>query len=582
MPYLLSLIFCLLLTSPLFAQLEWLVEPIIEFEEFYYSPDHNPNLIFVTHPTKKKGVLRTDGTYLFEPQTFTRLRYVSGSGLAYGMTEDKKTIVFNNDEKIISAQYDELNSFYRTNIVMVKKDGLFGLIDHTGKVIRKPTYKRMKRERRGLYKGTKSDGSIDRIEVGESDGLTPAKRARSREINISKIKDRIIFSAPSKKRNARYYGFTDMKGNVILPADRYYSNYNKMIYEAQLMIAIDSESQKHGVLDKDGQITVPFIYDDIANTPAGNQYLVAQKDNTYFLLDFDGKVHKTTQAEKFYPLGENPFVVAEHDKKKYILNLDLEKVVPDGLDDIWPSSKRDWTIVAIGDKKGFFSFRTGKYTAPQFVDIGKPFIYDDIGVKKDKHFALYKIHAGAYQTEAIYEYIKREGDYYVKRTKQVDSVLVDSVYQLKTTRWYTVSDSNQQVILGPSSHPISRLQGNIYIERIGTKELFLYDIKTGEKRWRADKSTSLFTNNVGRYVNGSSWFIDDVFKDQPPKYEYLSTKITDNLRIFKNDGKCGLIHKKQVVQEAIFEDIKMINEGMIKAKIDGKWGILKNPYYEKK
>lgn len=571
--FILFFLFTATITS---AQLEWLVEPIIDHDKFIYDPDQTKALIVVIEADGKKGVLKKNGEYLFRPGTFSQLHSIPGNGVFYGLTVDNKNISFNSQGKIISDGYDRLNAYYNTNIILTERNHLFGLIDTLGTPIREPIYKNLKRIKRGLYQGDTPDSIKEMIKVEETDGLSPKQRATNFGILSSKIKDRIIIIAPSKKKGYYYYGFTNMKGDTILAPNRYYSNFLSMGYESQVMIALDSETEKEGLFDKDANILVPFEYDKIWRGVIADQYIIANKGSNYSIITVDGQVKATIKADKMFPMRNQLFVKAEIDKKTYLLFPDLTLVIEEGFDSVQDPFEKDFTIVAKNKLKGFYSFKTGKYTEPQFKQFKMPAL-DKFAVSKGQYFGLFDVHTGEFVTDTIFANIQKHGKYYIATTEQKDSVLKDSVYQQRIRRSYTLYDSTLKVVYGPTQHSLNRVAKDIFKETINRDSIIIHNFHTGAKQHFFNKRLQFMEDNIVNIDKENYCFIDELFVPGHKSYEYLSST-TENIRIFKQNGKYGILYKRKIVHEALFDQISTINDGMIKVKLNGKWGVLSNPY----
>ncbi len=571
-------LFLLFNSTLTFAQFPWLVKPIIEYEKFIYKPGHTKELIVIIGSNGRQGVMKINGEILFPTNTFARVNFISGNGCSYGVTEDKKLIAFNSQGTILSEGYDELNSYHHSSIIFAKNNNLFGLIDTLGNVVKETIYKNLKRVKRGLYQGSLPDGTTETFTVEESDGLTPRLRATNTGIRSSKIKDRILISSKSKKRGYTYYGFTNMEGDTILAPDRYYSNFLSMGFESQVMIAFDSETEKEGMFDKDANIVVPFEYDKIWRGIIADKYIIASKGNNYSIITVDGKTIGSMKADKMYPMRQHPFVKAEIDKKVHLLTPELKPAIDETFDAVRDPFKKDFTILAKNKLRGFYSFRTGKYTMPQFTKFKMPAL-DRFGVSKGTHYGLFDVHTGQFLTDTIYSNIQKQGQYYLATIERKDSVLKDSVYKKITKRIYTLYDSLGQVTYGPTENPLFRVTKDVFKERITLDSSVVHHFETGEKLY-FNTRLSLRKGNILVFGKDEYGFRDELFDPKRETYEFLST-ITENIRRFKRNGKYGILHNRNIVMEAQFDKISNIKEGTIKVKINGKWGVLKNPYYKK-
>jgi hypothetical protein len=564
------------------AQLEWVVKPIVEEDVFFYLPEQSTTHIIVGKKPNPQRLQRLDGSYAFGGQAFTRLQVVPSSGLWSGLTADEQPIIFNREEKVLSDKYDELNNYHRTNILMSKKNDLFGLIDISGKVIRKPKYKNLRRTARGEYLGELPNGQKEVIEVDETDGMTDKRRASSIRSNSSKIKGRIVFRKKSLKRNWPFWGMTDMEGEVILPADRYYSNTQKMHFEEQIMIAIDSKNDKEGVLNKDGKVIVPFIYDKVDHHLLNSRYFITQRADSTYIVDFTGKELVSAEGKGYYPVHDEPLVKEIKDKKARLLNLQLEEVIPGEYRSIKsPIGKSGFFILGRDKKYGFYALPSGNLIAPRFEKTIGPFTRAPLSVKEDGKFGIFDVTGDRFILPPTYNNdLRRHGDYFVGSNYRKDSIKKsDGKFRPIKILTYYLHQNDGTLVYGPSGNKITSLGGDLWNERVGKDSLRVYNFVTNSNHLFTNKGTKVL-GDIIKFSDEEYCFTSDFLEDPlAERYELLDKKHKDHsLRRYKLSGKFGLINGREEITPPLYDeiDLKFITYG-IKAKVDGKWGVLAKP-----
>jgi hypothetical protein len=581
--FIITVLFCFGRPFVCNAQLDWIIEPVIDHDNFSYYPNHNESYIIIKPEVGKAGVINREGEIMLHPDSFVNIIIFESNGLWKGFKNDRTVAYFNNDLDYISGDYDALNSFYRTNILMVQQNKLFGLIDSSGEVIKVPQYTNLRRIKRGIYEGTLPDKKVEIIRVQESNGKSAHQNRKSLKILSEQLKDRIMMSAPSDKRNFRYWGFTDLKGDTLLRPDRYYSNFGKMHYEQQFMIAIDGVSDKAGVIDKDGSILIPFVYDKINPALFADRFFIAQKEEKFGVLNRNNEVVLPFEYEMLFPVPEGDVLIAQKDGKKGVINITFEEVLPFEYDKVDIFKPLVLKIQKKG-KIGFYAIPTQKHTPVQFSKViffGKP----AYGVTYFENFALFDTYSGKFLTDTIFTEITRKGAYYEAASFHFDTVQMDTTSILLKRRDYMVLDTLGKVVF-ESDKPVVYLMDDLFVQRTEKNDtVFIYDLKTnarsifegGDMVFKRDE-TFYAEHRITQIQKNVYAFTDEIMTNDFTVYEYIGPP-KDHLRVYKKNGKFGLLHQRIPVTPPLYDEIKHINNGMIKAKFNGKWGVLENPFY---
>ncbi len=575
------LLVCLL--SPLFlsAQLEWEVPPVIEDSIFFYHPESSGEIILTETQDKTQRLQRTDGSFLFPGQVFKRLQSYGASGVWSGLTPDEELIVFNRDAVVLSAGYDDLNAYYRTNILMTKKNNLFGLITADGEVVRQPVFENLRRKKRGLYFGEYPDGRTEDIEVEETDGLSDAQRASNLRIHSRQIKDRVMVKRKSGKRNYPYWGMTDTNGQEVLPADRYYSNYNKMLFEPQMMVAIDSKNDKEGVLDKDGKVLIPFIYDKVNYAVVNKQFFVAARADTSYLLSFDNQVKSYIVRKQLFRVGDHPLIMEKSGKQYRLVDLNLTPVLPDTFSYISaPFDKGGFLMLTKNKKTRFFLPATKRLSTKVFNKVNGSYALPPLAAREKQYFGLYDVYTDQYILPPTFDVLQRKGSWFRGVFIQRDTVRItgDSIV-VQTAKLQQVFREDGQPVIGPTQHELSLLTEDIWMERINRDSMVLHNLASNQQR-AFTKAQGTIKKDIIAFADGTFAFSADYLaNDQPTFYDFLDNKARDHgLRRYKSEGKYGLLLDGVPICPPLYDylDIRSINFG-IKARLGTKWGVLAKP-----
>lgn len=257
---------------------------------------------FPVYTNKKWGVINDKGEIVVEP-TYEEYIVIPNNKkdvfvCTYDVNYDEntyKTKVINaKGEEIISGynlvepiyNYDNSNNiFFEDNVLAVKKDNKYGLVDYTGKVLLNCEYEGIE-----AIKGIKNSFSI------KKDG----------KLGIADSNGKIIIEPAYKEIKAI--------GN------NYQNGY----------IVVNSKN-KYGVIDFTGNQILENTYEDISGG-YGNEMYVVQKDDKYQLINKSGKtVLKNFDSIKSID-GEN--IIVSVDGKYGIKNINDEELVSTDYQDL--------------------------------------------------------------------------------------------------------------------------------------------------------------------------------------------------------------------------------------------------------
>lgn len=569
------------------AQLEWLIDPIIEYDNFAYYPHINEDFIIVKPTSGKTGIINKELEIICHPDSFANIQFTEGNGVWKGFKKGRKPVYFNNSGKVLSEAYDRISNTYRTNVLMIQKDKLFGLIDTSGNVIQKPIFKDIKRVERGVYEGTLPNKKVKTITLEETNGKSPRQEKKSIQINSQQIKDRIVFNRPSGKRNFRYWGMKDTNGNVVVKADRYYSNYNKMHFEQQIMIAIDATTDKHGVIDHQGKIIIPFEHVKIKPALFAGKMVVAINEGKYGAVDFNNETMLPFEYEMIFPSQDDNIAIITKSGKTGVVDAEFNPILPmeyesiHKLNDHILQLKKDGFI-------GFYSLKTNKLTKPRFTKT-RNLSKGTHSVTEYQQLGVLDVHSGTMLTDTIYKSIKRKNDYFLVETLYYETIKADTTTREVSRVRHAVLNARGEEVFVPGRAPAGYLINDLFVTRTAKNDtVIVRNLKLNTQKifkgegmvFKKDEANHGILP-VTQIQKNRYCFTDELLKPNPEIYEFIGPK-KDNIRIYKKEGMFGLIYEKQPITGAIYEAIKDIAKGMVKVKLNGRWGVLKNPFYEEK
>ena len=285
---------------------------------------------YTSYENGKFGVINNEGDTVIEPTYDEMIAIPNSSKAIFVCTYDVddlsgtyKTKVVNDKNEEILSGYDEIsaldnfdskqNIWYEDNVLRVKKDGKYGLINFEGTQILPCEYDEI-----SALNGVKSNYIVKK---GNNVGLVNEKgqiiiKAEYKDILTMKegYKNEYIIVSQDDK-----YGVISTSGNILIEPSydsvKYLGNSNlfavkqeekwklidtqdskviidgeyKDIVEAKSeSIVVVNEDNKYGVVTKENEKKIEPQYDDLKY--AFSIYYIAKKDDKYGIIDTENKV----------------------------------------------------------------------------------------------------------------------------------------------------------------------------------------------------------------------------------------------------------------------------------------------------
>ena len=286
---------------------------------------------FTVFANNKWGIINSKGETVIEP-SYREMIVVPNNKkdvflCTYDINEETgeyKTKALNSKNEEIFTQYDEVqalenydannNIWYEDNVLKIKKDGKYGLIDLKGNEILNTEYEDIQ-----VIKGIKNsilikkDGKV---------GLVDNSGKQIIECNYSQIKNLgtdykegyITITEDGK------YGLISYTKNQILK-----NEYQEIlqIYGSDLFVIKEDGKQK--VVNTDGTVVLEDGFDTIAQILQNNvKGVIFIKDNKYGMMNTDGEIIIQAEYDSLKETKNNIFIAKKGDKYGII---DNEKTV---------------------------------------------------------------------------------------------------------------------------------------------------------------------------------------------------------------------------------------------------------------
>ena len=234
----------------------------------------------------------------------------------YVVTKSQKQILVKKDKtEVLNGDYDEIISILKNpeNGVIYKKDNKYGIMDLSGKTIINSTYDDLKEGKSGSIIAKKDDkyGIIDmqgntKVEFKYNSIIFNEKG----DLYIAEdenYNNEVLNSNYEVKLSGMVTDLNDEKGYIEIKQDDGYKYYNFKFEEqkesdvfSSNTLFVSKKNGKYGFVDKDGNVIVDYIYDDVSKQ---NEFGFAgiKKDGKWGSVDRNGKIVQ----EPTYSLEDN-------------------------------------------------------------------------------------------------------------------------------------------------------------------------------------------------------------------------------------------------------------------------------------
>lgn len=304
--------------------------------------------------------------------------------------DGKYGLINMNGEEILECRYDEISSLKGTkNSLIIKKDGKLGIASNVGDVIVPVEYKEVK-----AFGDDYSDGYIV-INEENKQGLIGSNKKTILEANYEEIKQVTGNNFYVVKEKGTLKIINKAKDTVLENA-----------FDDVIEINGDNITVKRGenigVISKTNEEKIPFMYQELKCI--GNNRYIAKKDNQYGIIDQSNETIVEFKYNYINKREDTDFVEADKsDAKTDIYNKDMEL-------------KLTGIVSEVNNEKGYISIRVGgeqKYYNFKFEEKQAKDIFTDHTLflsKKDGKYG-YKDKDGNLVVDYIYDDATEQNDY---------------------------------------------------------------------------------------------------------------------------------------------------------------------------
>ncbi len=566
-----------LIMYSLSGQLEWAVRPLLETPVFSFDPERCSQFVIVGERGESQRVMRPDGTFAFGGSAFKTIDAMDGC-FHTGLNLNDQKIAFTADEWMITDDYDAVEMHTRSDLVIVQKGDLFGLVYLNGSLGLPLRYESIYRLKHGKYKVRLPSGEEQVLEIPEKLLSETSDDAATKPPYTRLLTNREIFREENEHENWSYFwGIKTLAGDTLLTADRYLGLRGASLEGHRVIVCKDVTNGKIGILDSTARVVVPFVYDEIKKTEMAGKYLVAQQKDTASLINWLGEEQASMVAPNLRPLSGTDLLIASFGNGVRLLNLELEPVLRDTFDEVYRGGT-DKVFLKKGRLRGIYSNRTGLYTKPRFTRLGGPFARAVLPVAEALKIGFYDAHAGKMLTPFAYDKVKGEGGFFHASKFRQDTLMKNGKTFTKRRVENYLLDLKGKPLIGPSPHLIKHVTKSIYAEYWSKDTVMLYDFEQETTQMIAGKGVKVGPQVVRRSANDFVLTTEQARKKNPRSFTSLRELKGTKLFVYPKDDKYGLMTVDEQLSPAQFSTVKLLSpERGVKVELDGKWGVLRVP-----
>lgn len=213
--------------------------------------------------------LCNDGTLLSNNDYLTKVKYKNRNYYVRYNDEMNEMEVVSTKDGTIHTTFKADEYICTENKIIIRKDGLYGLIDYDGNEIIKCNFKAINDFSEGMAYAKSDQGEEYFIDINGNKVVNYTGKFTKYDYKTEKRKEKnsttshSVSNSPSFseglapfKSNERI-GFINKNGEVVIPAQ--YKNVGP--FTDGYAIVQDEQSQKYGMINKSGNIVLPCIYE---------------------------------------------------------------------------------------------------------------------------------------------------------------------------------------------------------------------------------------------------------------------------------------------------------------------------------
>lgn len=540
---------------------EWFIKPVLTEVDKFFLPALGQK-IFVAVKDGKAGVVDMDNRVVV-PFKYKTVNI--GSSGWIGANAPEGNAWYTADGKNMNELYEEVKTDW-SGIGFVKKAGKWAIIEsETGKLLSGFEYNAPQYE---VYKGhiLKKDNGEEWASGPTLQKWTPEQAALLEKTARSEWPGVRVFRRQSD------VGFTSLKGDTLArPVYRLHAFHPKGY------AVVSKEKNKWIVINQKNETVLDLPYESMSSLTE-NLFLPVKQNGKWGIIQLpEGKVVVPVNTYgNLYRLNGRAvpeLFVAEKDGLKGVIDERGKILAPFAYSGIDNWSEKI-TLIYRDKKVGiWWTGVAPAFHEPKYKRITNT--KDSICIAQcDSLWTLIDAKTGAEFFPCRYSGLERKGPYFIGSQK------IDSA-----TTLYTLLDRKGKELLPPDAVVYHVLpDGTLWVER--KDGVSLHRTLAG-KTLREYPSKNAWVDD-GQYIAvrnpGERSWRHFLATDAPGKEEWLDAlgKLEDGVRRIQKNGLWGYANAAgKIIIPAVFDEAQDSDQGYLKVKYKGKWGVLINPEAKK-
>lgn len=311
--------------------------------------------------------------------------------------DGKYGIINLEGERLLDCQYDKIESLKGIdNSLIIQKDGKVGIASDIGEIIVEPQYSKV------LPFGTKySDGYIVTGEDGKS-GIIGGNKKTVLEPIYEEVRPVVSTNLYVVKQDG-VLKVINSEGQAIIE-----SGYDDFVQIAGQTI-IAKKGEQYGAINTDGEEIIPFEYQEL--TYVLNQYYIAKKDDKYGILKQDNTTALPFEYTYIQNRKDTDFLEAETESAlTEVYNKDMQLQITGILSEV--NTEKGYIIARIEGDWKFYNFKFEEKTEKEI------FPEHTLLLSKENGKYGYKNQDGTLIVDHIYDDAKLQNEYGYCSVKQ--------------------------------------------------------------------------------------------------------------------------------------------------------------------
>ena len=263
----------------------------------------NKSGYIVKDESGKYGIVDYSNVKILENK-YDQIAKIYGNDLYVVVENGKQKLINKTGEDVLTEGFDEITHILKTqNTGVIYKVGeKFGVKSLTGEVTLEPTFDKLEEAKVGTLVATK-DGKVGLIDLAGVEKLPYQYNSiiynEIADIYIAedeKLNSHILDNNYSLKQSGILINLDTEKGYFELRQNDEYKYYNFKFEEKSVKDVLpnrtlfaDKKEGKYGFIDKDGNVLVDYIYDDVTEQNAYG-YVGIKKDGKWGCVNSKGTV----------------------------------------------------------------------------------------------------------------------------------------------------------------------------------------------------------------------------------------------------------------------------------------------------